>query len=1087
MAVNRTGVGGVEPGTIYAAGQGQGAWYVARFSADGEFELGWRKFGRCGPKAGGAPPPKCPAVPAASSFGIDVDVNQATGDVYVFFKGESPNVVRVYKPDGTGPIAEFGEPDINGLIATSPTKFHQGSGTQNMAVNGQGVVYLYDEDKTFQHRLMIFKPKTPGVFTEYEYGGEIVNGALGTPEPRRSVLDDAGNIYTAGADYIGKFSSTGTPLCEFKEPKSGITGFTINPATGEPFYYSYKDHKIHQLEACSGGKFTPAADGEFTAMPLRGDIEAMTFNPELEWETGRAVGTLYAGAAEPCPVVGSCPKETQGQSSLGYIFAQPVELEPIVESESVSKVRATSATLNAMVNPQGATTTYVFQYLTRTAFEEEGETFTGASEAPLGGGGLGAGQVAVLGSATVAGLAPGTEYVYRVVASSENGTAPGSVQSFRTFPSATDTLPDARAYELVSPVKKNGGEVIPANPEQASCGSECKPGRAGKRFPALVGPDGGSVSYQSSPFVFNEGALEYDQQVSTRTATGWQTTSLSPPMAGDPGGAGFQSFSLNGNLAQAIVYARNQALVPEAPAGYLNLFLEQTANRFGLDPLITNENATIHRQPGEGLEGLVLTYAGASADYSRQFFEANDGLSPEAVDGGAAKNNLYEWTGGQLHAVNLLPGGTESTPGAAFGSGFLLGSPAPPAANFSHAISSDGSRVYWTAAGGKSYLRLNGSQTIEVPGPGSFLTASANGSRVLLSSGKLFELNEGAGTFEQIADLGEGLAGFQGIAGQSEDLSHLYFVDTTVLTGEETNSAGAKAQAGKPNLYAWQEGAGTKFVATLLASDNAALGVWSAAPVRRSAEASPNGRWLAFNSEAELTGLDSFGSCLYSPQQNKWVVPGPCQEVFLYDSQTGQLNCPSCNPTGAAPLGSSILRRETHAEAALPQPRYLADSGRLFFDSRDALSALDTNNGVEDVYQFEPQGIGSCAQAGGCVSLISSGSDPFDANFLSMDATGDNVFFTTRNQLLPADTDQLIDLYDARVGGGIAGPEPQDPCGEESCQPPPPPAPARPSPDSASVEGPGNAKPKKQKNKKKKHKKQNNKKRQTKSKRGGSK
>ncbi|HET7443600.1 MAG TPA: fibronectin type III domain-containing protein, partial [Solirubrobacterales bacterium] len=963
-------------------------------------------------------------------------------------------------------------------------------------------MYLYDEDKEFMHRLMIFKPKTPGVFTEYEYGGELLKGPLASHDPRRPVLDDAGNIYTREEDAVEEHSSTGTLLCEFKEPKGGITGFTVNPITGEPFYYSYKDRKVHQLEACSGGKFAPAAGGEFSAVPTRGDLEAMAFNPELEWETGRAGGTLYAGAPKECPAIGSCPPESAGQSALGYIFAQPLELEPIVESESVSKVRPTSATLNAMVNPKGATTTYAFQYMTRAAYEEEGETFAGALEAPIGGAGLGAGQEGVLASITVSGLAPNTEYVYKVTATSVNGSDEGPVQSFRTFAPAAGTLVDNRAYELVSPVQKNGGEVIPGNPSVGSCGGECKPGGAGNRFPALAGPGGNSVSYQSSPFVFNEGALEYDQQVSTRTASGWQTTSLSPPMAGDPGGAGFQSFSLNGGLGQAIVYARNQALVPEAPAGYLNFFLEQTGNRFGLSPLITNANATIHRQPGEGLEGLKLTYAGASSDYSRQFFEANDGLSPEALDGGAAKNNLYEWSGGQLHAVNLLPGATESTPGAAFGSGFLLGSPIPPTANFSHAISSDGSRLYWTGADGKTYARLGANLTFEVPGPGTckesvaigsrvcFLTASADGSRVLLSSGKLFELNEGAETFEQIADLGEGLPGFQGIAGQSEDLSHLYFVDTTVLAGEETNSAGDKAQAGKPNLYAWQEGAATKFVATLLASDNGPLGVWSAAPVRRSAEASPNGRWLAFNSEAELTGVNSIGSCVFDAKQGKWVLPGPCQEVFLYDSQTGQLSCPSCNPTGAAPLGSSIMRTELHAEAALPQPRYLTDSGRLYFDSRDALSALDTNNGVEDVYQFEPQGVGSCVTAGGCVSLISSGSDAYDANFLTMDASGGNVFFTTRNQLLPADVDQLIDLYDARVGGGIAEPEPQPPCQGDGCQPPTPPVPARPLLGSSSFEGPGNAKPKKQnnnkqKNKQKKHKKKN-KKKQTKSKRGGS-
>ena len=114
MAVNRTGAGGVEPGTLYAAGY-DGGWHMARYSPKGKFELAWRKFERCGPKAEEPLHLHCPPVVSRPSSGIDVEINQATGDVYVFFEGETPNVIRVYKADGTGPIAEFGEPDFSGL------------------------------------------------------------------------------------------------------------------------------------------------------------------------------------------------------------------------------------------------------------------------------------------------------------------------------------------------------------------------------------------------------------------------------------------------------------------------------------------------------------------------------------------------------------------------------------------------------------------------------------------------------------------------------------------------------------------------------------------------------------------------------------------------------------------------------------------------------------------------------------------------------------------------------------------------------------------------------------------------------------
>ena len=147
-------------------------------------------------------------------------------------------------------------------------------------------------------------------------------------------------------------------------------------------------------------------------------------------------------------------------------------------------------------------------------------------------------------------------------------------------------------------------------------------------------------------------------------------------------------------------------------------------------------------------------------------------------------------------------------------------------------------------------------------------------------------------------------------------------------------------------------------------------------------------------------------------------------------------------------------------QGSLLQPRYLLDSGRLYFDSRDSLSPFDTNDGVEDVYQFEPQGVGSCERESGCVALISAGSGGVDSNFLAVDATGDNVFFTTRDQLVAADTDELVDLYDARVDGGFPSQPTVGECQGEGCQQTPP-VPPEPTPASPGVTDPGNVKPSK--------------------------
>ncbi len=103
----------------------------------------------------------------------------------------------------------------------------------------------------------------------------------------------------------------------------------------------------------------------------------------------------------------------------------------------------------------------------------------------------------------------------------------------------------------------------------------------------------------------------------------------------------------------------------------------------------------------------------------------------------------------------------------------------------------------------------------------------------------------------------------------------------------------------------------------------------------------------------------------------------------------------------------------------------------MFFDSNDALVPQDAN-GTEDVYEYEPPGVGSCAassvtfsgRSGGCVDLISSGTSSEESVFLDAsapggrDAEGDegggDGFFLTAAKLASQDDDTSLDVYDAR-------------------------------------------------------------------------
>jgi hypothetical protein len=114
-----------------------------------------------------------------------------------------------------------------------------------------------------------------------------------------------------------------------------------------------------------------------------------------------------------------------------------------------------------------------------------------------------------------------------------------------------------------------------------------------------------------------------------------------------------------------------------------------------------------------------------------------------------------------------------------------------------------------------------------------------------------------------------------------------------------------------------------------------------------------------------------------------------------------------------------------------------ANGKRVFFDSRDALSLADTD-GAPDAYEWEAPGEGSCAAAGGCASLISSGRSAGGARFIDASAGGADAFFLTEGSLVKSDPG-AADLYDARVGGGFPDPIPPIACEGDACQPLPSP------------------------------------------------
>jgi hypothetical protein len=125
----------------------------------------------------------------------------------------------------------------------------------------------------------------------------------------------------------------------------------------------------------------------------------------------------------------------------------------------------------------------------------------------------------------------------------------------------------------------------------------------------------------------------------------------------------------------------------------------------------------------------------------------------------------------------------------------------------------------------------------------------------------------------------------------------------------------------------------------------------------------------------------------------------------------------------------------------------------VFFDTPQPLVPHDTNERM-DVYEWERDGYRGCEDAAGCVSILSGGTERNNSALVDADTDGRNVFFATRNKLLPGDRDDRVSLYDAREGGGF--PEVSLACTGTDCQGVPPAPPAFATPPSVTFAGTGN-------------------------------
>jgi DNA-binding beta-propeller fold protein YncE len=1000
-----------------------------------------------------------------------VAVNQATHVIYV--TGEGGNALLAFQSDGEPALFTAGPGEGTNRIA--------GDGLVGVAVDRNGAIYASDGKALAKEAITIYS-STGALLTTVEVQG-----------PSSVAVDSHGTLYVSRFGLgVSKYTPSVFPVTPATTyavaPELFDTATAVNvavdPATNEVYVAEREPTRIAVFGANGVLRTTFGGSGE-------------------EGELAASEGVAVDSSSEHA-FVSNAPESELSQVEI-FKRERPV-LKPTIESLAIGSVTADTATFRARINPNTLDTSYRFEYGLGDC------AVSTCASVPLGGLSIGSGFDGVAVSQSVGGLQQGTVYHYRLVAENSLGASEASA-TFKTQSTGLGfQMSDARAWEMVSPPQKFGGDIVDlsAGLIQAAASGD-----------GLVYATRGSI--EENP----DGLRSPDLAtvLAKRIGTQWASKDLTPPhsRAAEPhGDTEYNIFSPDLSLAE--LDARDETPLSDE-ASEQTPYLRHNADPGSFTPLVTAKEPFANVPPGthfgeihsRNSENTPLRMEAANADLTHVVIRSE--LTPLAD--GAVPGSLYMWSNGNLETVSVLPeaeGGETVKAVAGSGRGSVR-----------HAVSSDGARVFWspTTTYNESgiglpalYLRdtlLDLTTRLDVaevgvsptsPARPAFQGASAEGSVVFFSDSQQLTddaspvgrdlyrcaigLVGGSLGCASLTDLtaplegsGESAGFHDQVSALSEDGKQLYFAATGVLD-EAPNEVGESAAAGQPNLYAWHEGDGVRFIAALSPLDYADWGGREGQDLGFTAylgaAASPDGRYFAFTSERSLTG--------YENQNAEGELTA---EVFLYDSVSDEVSCVSCNPTGAAAVGqhlppaiesnlippsdpgrlwakrwvAAILPEasETQSEGrSLYRSRSVLDNGRVFFNAIDPLVPGDSN-GRWDVYQYEPVGVGSCTSSSeaaavalsgdACVSLVSSGTAGGDSSFFDASTSGDDVFFLTDGRLSVLDSDEAPDVYDARVDG-IPAVIPSTPgCVGEACQPAIGP-PDDPTPASEGFRGPEN-------------------------------
>lgn len=294
---------------------------------------------------------------------------------------------------------------------------------------------------------------------------------------------------------------------------------------------------------------------------------------------------------------------------------------PTVTTTAASSITSAAATLNGTVDPNGASTTYNFQWGTTTSY---GNTTTTTS--------AGSGTSAVAVSANIAGLSAGTTYHFRIAATNSAGTVYGSDQSF-TAAYNLPTVITTAASSITTTTATSGGTIsgtsigtvsargvcwsTSSNPDVS--GSHTTDGSGSGTFTSNITGLTAGVTYHVRAYATNTTGTAYGSDLQFTTVA--PTLGVSPSNQNVTSGAGSAAYTVTSNVAWTASSDQSWCTVTPSGSGNGSITATYTENAT-VSQRVANITVTV-----SGLSPVVVTLTQSGASPTLSVTPANQNVT----------------------------------------------------------------------------------------------------------------------------------------------------------------------------------------------------------------------------------------------------------------------------------------------------------------------------------------------------------------------------------------------------------------------------------------------------------------------------